>query len=69
MKGRTHLTIGLGIGAVASVSQSLETIPVILVASGLASLAPDLDGNNLLNKRVTKTAKLIKKSGHLSVWH
>ncbi|MFS0820695.1 metal-dependent hydrolase [Bacillus sp. 1P02SD] len=63
MKGRTHLTIGLGIGALASVSQSLETMPVILVASGLASLAPDLDGNNLLNKRVTKTAKLIKKVG------
>jgi len=63
LKGRTHLTIGLGIGAVASVNQSLEMIPVILAASGVASLAPDLDGNNLLNKRVTKTAKLIKKSG------
>ncbi|WP_099363791.1 metal-dependent hydrolase [Fredinandcohnia onubensis] len=63
MKGRTHLAIGLGIGTVASVSQPLEMMPVILVASGVASLAPDLDGNNLLNKRVTKTAKLIKKSG------
>ncbi|WP_245831746.1 hypothetical protein [Oceanobacillus senegalensis] len=38
-------------------------MPVILVASGVASLAPDQDGNNLLNKRVTKTAKLIKKRG------
>jgi inner membrane protein len=63
MKGRTHLTMGLGIGAVASVGQPLEIVPVILVASGLASLAPDLDGNNLLNKRITKTAKLIKKRG------
>ncbi|MEH7384574.1 metal-dependent hydrolase [Bacillus sp. JJ1521] len=63
MKGRTHLTIGLGIGVVASFSQSLEMMPIILVASGLASLAPDLDGNNLLNKRVTKTAKQIKKGG------
>ena len=63
MKGRTHLAIGLGIGAVASVNQSLEMIPVILTATGVASLAPDLDGNNLLNKRVTKTAKLIKKQG------
>jgi len=63
MKGRTHLTIGLGIGAVASVSQSLATIPFFIVASGIASLAPDLDGNNLLNKRVTKTAQLIKKVG------
>ncbi len=63
MEGRTHLTIGLGIGAVASVGQPLEMIPVILAASGVASLAPDLDGNNLLNKRVTKTAKLIKKFG------
>lgn len=63
MKGRTHLAIGLGIGAVASVSNPIEMIPVILLASGVASLAPDLDGNNLLNKRVTKTAKLIKKRG------
>ena len=63
MKGRTHLAIGLGIGAVASVNQTLEMIPVILTATGVASLAPDLDGNNLLNKRVTKTAKLIKKQG------
>lgn len=63
MKGRTHLTIGLGIGAIASVTQPLEMMPVILIASGVASLAPDLDGNNLLNKRITKTAKLIKKRG------
>lgn len=63
MKGRTHLTIGLGIGVVASISQTYEMMPITLVASGVASLAPDLDGNNLLNKRVTKTAKLIKKSG------
>lgn len=63
MQGRTHLAIGLGIGVVASVSQSPEVMPVILVATGIASLAPDLDGNNLLNKHVTKTAKLIKKRG------
>jgi len=63
MKGRTHLTVGLGIGAAASVSQPLEMIPVILVASGVASLAPDLDGNNLLNRRVTKTAKRLKEGG------
>lgn len=63
MRGRTHLTIGLGIGAIGSISQPLEMMPVILVASGLASLAPDLDGNSLLNKRVTKTAKMVKKNG------
>ncbi|MFC5464050.1 metal-dependent hydrolase [Lederbergia graminis] len=63
MKGRTHLTIGLGIGAVACINQPLEALPVILVASGVASLAPDLDGRNILNNRVTKTAKMIKKGG------
>lgn len=63
MKGRTHLTVGLGIGAVASLTQNIESMPILLVASGLASLAPDLDGNNLLNKRITKTAKFIKKRG------
>lgn len=63
MKGRTHVTIGLGIGVVASINQPLDAVPVILAASGVASLAPDLDGNNLLNRRVTKTAKHIKKSG------
>ncbi|MER2029975.1 MAG: metal-dependent hydrolase [Solibacillus sp.] len=66
MKGRTHLTIGLGIGAVASVSQAPEMIPVILAVSAVASLAPDLDGNNLLNKHVTKTAKQIKKAGQMA---
>lgn len=65
MKGRTHLTIGLGIGAVASVSQEPEMIPVVLAVSAVASLAPDLDGNNLLNKHVTKTAKKIKKGGQM----
>ena len=63
MKGRTHLTIGLGIGTVASVSQAPEMIPVVLAVSAVASLAPDLDGNNLLNKHVTKTARQIKKGG------
>ena len=63
MKGRTHLALGLGIGVVASVTQPLEAMPIILIASGVASLAPDLDGNNLLNKRVTKSAKHIKKGG------
>ncbi|WP_077212107.1 metal-dependent hydrolase [Bacillus dakarensis] len=63
MKGRTHLAVGLGIGIIASVRSSPEDIPVILAAAGVASLAPDLDGRNLLNRRVTKTAKKIKKSG------
>lgn len=66
MKGRTHLTIGLGIGTVASVSQAPEMIPVVLAVSAVASLAPDLDGNNLLNKHVTKTARQIKKAVNLS---
>ena len=68
MKGRTHLTIGLGIGAVASVSQTPEMVPIVLAASAVASLAPDLDGNNLLNKHVTKTAKQIKKGGQFVGW-
>ncbi|WP_102348802.1 metal-dependent hydrolase [Bacillus sp. Marseille-P3661] len=63
MKGRTHLAVGLGIGAIAAIGRSPETIPAIVIISGIASLAPDLDGNNLLNKRVTKTAKKIKKFG------
>lgn len=63
MKGRTHLAIGLGIGAAASIGKTPEIIPVIIFVSGLASLAPDLDGNNLLNKHVTKTASKIKKVG------
>lgn len=63
MKGRTHLAVGLGIGVIASVSSTPEDIPVMLAAAGVASLAPDLDGRNLLNRRVTKTAKKIKKSG------
>lgn len=68
MKGRTHLTIGLGIGVVASVSQTPEMIPVVLGATAVASLAPDLDANNLLNRHVTKTAKQIKKGGQFVGW-
>ncbi|WP_085993362.1 metal-dependent hydrolase [Oceanobacillus senegalensis] len=63
MRGRTHLTIGLGIGVVACVNQPFDMMPVILAASGVASLAPDLDANNLLNRRVTRTAKWIKEIG------
>ncbi|WP_182102488.1 metal-dependent hydrolase [Niallia taxi] len=63
MKGQTHLAVGLGIGVVASFNQPAEFIPIVMVTSGVASLAADLDGNNLLNKRVTKTAKQFKEFG------
>jgi inner membrane protein len=63
MKGHTHLAVGVGIGVIASFSQPIGQIPILLVTAGIASLAADLDGNNLLNKRVTKTAKLFKKVG------
>jgi inner membrane protein len=63
MKGHTHLAVGVGIGVIASFGQPIEQIPIILVTAGIASLAADLDGNNLLNKRVTKTVKLFKKVG------
>jgi inner membrane protein len=63
VKGKTHLGVGLGIGAIASFNQPAEFIPIIIVTSGVASLAPDLDGNNLLNKQVTKIAKQFKELG------
>jgi inner membrane protein len=63
MKGHTHLAVGIGIGVIASFNQPIEQIPILLVTVGIASLAADLDGNNLLNKRVTKTVKLFKKVG------
>lgn len=63
MKGQTHLAVGLGIGVIASFNQPAQFIPIVMVASGVASLAADLDGNNLLNKRVTKTAKQFKEFG------
>ncbi|RKQ30408.1 metal-dependent hydrolase [Oceanobacillus halophilus] len=63
MKGRTHLAIGVGIGVVASVNHSPEMLPIILGTSAVASLAPDLDANNLLNRRITESAKFIKESG------
>jgi inner membrane protein len=63
VKGHTHLAIGLGIGAIASIQQPLEHIPYVLTAAGIASLAADLDGNNLLNKRITKTVRIFKKIG------
>ncbi|WP_071392920.1 metal-dependent hydrolase [Bacillus tuaregi] len=65
MKGQTHLAIGLGIGVMASFNQPAVSIPILLITSGVASLAADLDGNNLLNKRITKTAKLFKEFGFI----
>lgn len=63
VEGHTHLAVGVGIGVIASFNQPLEHIPIVLLASGVASLAADLDGNNLLNKHVTKTVKQFKKVG------
>jgi inner membrane protein len=63
MKGQTHLAVGLGIGVIASFNQPVEHIPIVMVTAGIASLAADLDGNNLLNKRVTKAAKQFKEFG------
>jgi inner membrane protein len=63
VKGHTHLAVGLGIGVIASFNQPPEHIPILLVTAGIASLAADLDGNNLLNKRITKTAKQFKEVG------
>jgi inner membrane protein len=63
VKGQTHLAIGIGIGAIASVNQPLEHIPFVLATAGVASLAADLDGNNLLNKRITKTVRTFKRIG------
>jgi inner membrane protein len=63
VEGRTHLAVGVGIGVIGSFDQPLEHIPIILLASGVASLAADLDANNLLNKHVTKTVKHFKKVG------
>jgi inner membrane protein len=63
MKGHTHLAVGIGIGAIASFNQPLEHIPMVLATAGISSLAADLDGNNLLNKRVTKTVKQFKEVG------
>jgi inner membrane protein len=63
VEGRTHLAVGVGIGVIASINQPLEHIPIVLLTSGVASLAADLDANNLLNKHVTKTVKHFKKVG------
>jgi inner membrane protein len=63
VKGQAHLAVGLGIGVIASFNQPPEHVPILLVTAGIASLAADLDGNNLLNKRVTKTAKQFKEVG------
>ncbi len=59
------MAIGLGIGVMASFNQPAVSIPILLITSGVASLAADLDGNNLLNKRITKTAKLFKEFGFI----
>ncbi|TYP72743.1 metal-dependent hydrolase [Paenibacillus methanolicus] len=67
MKGRTHLTIGIGIGAVCSAlyADSLQSAGIYLAVAGFSSLSADLDGTSMLSSKLGKLSRLLRS---LFVW-
>ncbi|MFB9330645.1 metal-dependent hydrolase [Paenibacillus aurantiacus] len=67
MKGRTHLTIGIGIGAVCSAlyADSLQTAAIYTAVAAFSSLSADLDGTSMLSSKIGKLSRLLRG---LFVW-
>lgn len=67
MKGRTHLTIGIGIGIVCSAlyADSLQTAAIYTAVAGFSSLSADLDGTSMLSSKLGKLSRLLRE---LFVW-
>lgn len=64
MKGSTHLSIGLAIGAVAVTHYpfSMKNAAWYLGVAACSALSADLDGPSILNRRIRKTARWIHRS-------
>jgi inner membrane protein len=62
MKGSSHLTIGIAVGAIAGyiTQPDLTTILVCAGIGGVSGVAPDLDTNGLASNRITLSKKVSK---------
>lgn len=67
MKGSTHLTIGVAIGAAAATYYPfpLKNALIYLAVAALSALSADLDGPSILSRRIGKAAKQVH---HLLIW-
>lgn len=61
MKGTTHFFIGAAIGVGASVHYpfAIESVAAYMVAATFSALSADLDGQNILNSKLTKVARAL----------
>lgn len=67
MKGSTHLSIGVAIGAAAAAHYpfSIQNASIYLAVAALSALSADLDGPSILSRKIGKAAKRIH---NLSMW-
>jgi len=67
MTGKSHLAIGLGIGAIACAYYpfSPSNAAVYLSVAGFSALSADLDGPSILSRKITKLSKLLRQ---LALW-
>lgn len=67
MTGKTHLAIGVAVGAVASINYpfTLQNAAIFMAVAGFSALTPDLDGPSMLSSKLGKLSKLIRE---LTLW-
>lgn len=70
MKGTTHLTIGVAIGAAASVYYpfTFTNAAAYVAVAALSALSADLDGPSLLSSKLSKLSKLLDGTLHWGGW-
>lgn len=63
MTGKTHLAIGMTIGAMAAVyyTNVMEDAAIYIAVASFSALAADLDGNSMLSSKLGKLSKLIRE--------
>ena len=62
MKGSSHLTIGIAVGAIAGyiTQPDLMTVAICAAIGGVSGVAPDLDTNGLASNRITLSKRVSK---------
>lgn len=63
MTGKTHLAIGMTIGAFAAVyyTNDMKEAATYVAIAGFSALTADLDGNSMLSSKLGKLSKLIRE--------
>ncbi|WP_195575669.1 metal-dependent hydrolase [Paenibacillus sp. 1001270B_150601_E10] len=63
MRGKTHLAIGAAIGGAAALYYpfSWTHAAIYVTVAGFSALSPDLDGPSILNSKLSKASKVVRK--------